>query len=85
VVVGARPPVYQKALVRDNRTGKLAEIDMNPELPPLDEGEPGRTYVFKPNEEVEADHPRCSIAQARLSQSRAERRQSWPPRQTSLG
>ena len=29
---------------------------MNPELPPLDEGEPGRNYVFKKDEEVEADH-----------------------------
>lgn len=45
--------MYQKSIVRDNRTGKLAEIEMNSELPPVDEGDPGRTYVFKKDEEIE--------------------------------
>jgi hypothetical protein len=55
VTVGARPPVWQKRIVR-GRDGKLAEIDMNPELPPLDEGDLGRSYTFKRGEEVSADH-----------------------------
>lgn len=45
--------MYQKSIVRDNRTGKLAEIEMNSELPPVDEVDPGRTYVFKKDEEIE--------------------------------
>jgi hypothetical protein len=56
IVVGARPIEWQKRIVRDNRTGKLADIDMH-ELPPVDEGDQGMSYAFKPNEEVSADHP----------------------------
>ena len=41
VTVGARPPEWQKRIVRDRHSGKLVEIDMNPELPPIDEGDLG--------------------------------------------
>jgi hypothetical protein len=39
----ARTPVYPTRIVRNNRTGKLEEMSMYPELPPIDEGDPGRT------------------------------------------
>lgn len=57
IVVGARAPVYEKRIVRDRHSGKLCEVDLNPERPPLDEGDPGMHYVFAKDEEVEADHP----------------------------
>ena len=57
ITVGARPPVYQTRIVRDRHTRKLVEVPMFPELPPLDEGSEGITYVFARGEEVEADHP----------------------------
>jgi hypothetical protein len=41
VTVGARPIEWQKRIVRDRHTGKLAEIDIH-ELPPVDEGDLGR-------------------------------------------
>jgi hypothetical protein len=56
ITVGARPIVWEKRIVRSNRTGKLAEIDMH-ELPPVDEGSEGIPYVFKADEEVWDDHP----------------------------
>lgn len=56
VVVGARPIKYQRKIVRDNRTGKLAEIDIH-EAPPEDPGSDGITYVFRQDEEVWSDHP----------------------------
>lgn len=56
VVVGARPIKYQRRIVRDRHTGKLVEIDIH-ELPLEDEGDPGETFVFKPREQVAADHP----------------------------
>jgi hypothetical protein len=56
VVVGARPLIYQRRIVRDRHTGRLAEIDMH-ELPPVDEGSEGIGYAFKAGEEVMADHP----------------------------
>jgi hypothetical protein len=56
ITVGARAPVYEKAIVRDRHTGKLAEVDMNPERPPVAEGDLGRSYVFKRDEKVRADH-----------------------------
>jgi hypothetical protein len=55
-VVGARPIQYQRKIVRDRHTGKLVEIDLH-EAPPVDEGDPGTTYVFRKGEAVEADHP----------------------------
>ena len=55
VTVGARPIEYQKRIVRDRHTGKLAEVDLH-ELPPVDEGDLGRSYVFKRDERVRADH-----------------------------
>ena len=33
VTVGARPPMFEKRIVRDRHSGKLMEIDMNPEVP----------------------------------------------------
>jgi hypothetical protein len=56
ITVGARPPVYETAIVRDNHTGKLAEVELNPERPPIDEGDLGRFYVFSRGEEISADH-----------------------------
>ena len=56
VTVGTRPPVYETAIVRNNRTGKLVEVDLNPERPPPDEGDLGRSDSFKRGEEVSADH-----------------------------
>jgi hypothetical protein len=34
VTAGARPPMFEKRIVRDRHSGKLMEIDMNPEVPP---------------------------------------------------
>ena len=56
IVVGARPIEWQRRIVRSNRTGKLAEIDMH-ELPPVDEGSEGIPYVFRADEEAWDDHP----------------------------
>jgi hypothetical protein len=56
VTVGARPVIYEKRIVRDRHTGKLAEIDIH-ELPPVDPGDEGISYVFKKGEQVHADHP----------------------------
>jgi hypothetical protein len=55
IVVGASPIEYQRRIVRDRHTGKLAEIDIH-ELPPVREAEPGRSYAFRRGEEVPADH-----------------------------
>jgi hypothetical protein len=35
--IGARPPEWQKALVRDRHSGQLAEVTLH-ELPPIDGG-----------------------------------------------
>lgn len=48
-VADARPVEYQKRIVRDNHTRKLAEIDIH-ELPPLDPGSEGRTFVVAKGE-----------------------------------
>jgi len=37
VTAGARPPMFENRIVRDRHSGKLMEIDMNPESP-IDEG-----------------------------------------------
>jgi hypothetical protein len=55
VVVGARPIEYAKRIVRDRHTGKLVEIDLH-EAPPVDEGDPGRSYAFAKGERVWPDH-----------------------------
>jgi hypothetical protein len=58
VVMGAQPPEFRKVIVRDRRTGLLAEVELAPsEAPPIDEGDEGHSYVFRRGEEVEADHP----------------------------
>ena len=41
VTAGARPPMFEKRIVRDRHSGKPMEIDMNPELPPHRRGRPG--------------------------------------------
>jgi hypothetical protein len=51
----ASPVEWQKRIVRDRHTGKLAEIDLH-EFPPVREAELGRSYVFKRDEKVRADH-----------------------------
>jgi hypothetical protein len=56
ITVGARPPVYETAIVRNRHTGQLAEVPLNPERPPLDPGDEGRWYVFKKGERVLSDH-----------------------------
>jgi hypothetical protein len=33
VTAGARPPMFEKRIVRDRHSGKLMEIDMNREVP----------------------------------------------------
>ncbi len=55
VVVGARPPEFQKRIVRNRHTGKLVEVELH-ELLPVDEGDLGRPYAFARGEEVDADH-----------------------------
>jgi hypothetical protein len=55
-VRGARAPVYKKAVVRDRKTGLLAEVPLT-ELPPLDEGDPGETIVVAKGERLLSDHP----------------------------
>jgi hypothetical protein len=56
ITIGARPIRYQKRIVRDRHTGKLAEIDIH-ELPPEDEGDLGVSYAFAKHEQVRVDHP----------------------------
>ena len=56
IVVGARPIIYRKHIVRDRHTGKLAEIDIHDE-PYADPGDEGTSYVFRKGEAAEADHP----------------------------
>ena len=56
VVVGARPPVPDTRFVRDRHTRRIVEVPMVPELPYLDEGDLGRSYIFTKDEEVAGDH-----------------------------
>jgi len=55
ITVGATPIVYEKRIVRDRHSGKLAEIDIH-ELPPVDPGHEGTAYVYKKGEEEWSDH-----------------------------
>ena len=57
IVVGARPPVDKTRKVRNRRTGEVVEVELNPEAPPLDEGDLGVPYTFSVGEKVFADHP----------------------------
>jgi hypothetical protein len=58
VIVGARAPTYRTVYVRNRHTGRVEEVPLAPiEAPPIDEGDEGRSYVFKKHERVEADHP----------------------------
>lgn len=55
ITVGARAPVYRTAIVRDRHTKQLVEVQLH-EAPPLDEGDPGRSYAFAQWQKVSADH-----------------------------
>jgi hypothetical protein len=55
-VIGARPPEWRTALVRDRHSGQLAEVTLT-ELPPIDEGDDGVTFCFKRGEQIPSDHP----------------------------
>ena len=57
IVVGARPPVYVRKNVYNVRKDQWEEIDINPEQPPVDEGDDGIPYTFKAGEKVRRDHP----------------------------
>jgi hypothetical protein len=59
VNVGGRPVEWHKRIVRDNRTGKLVEIDVH-ELGPKVRAEEGVPYAFRRGEEVSSDHPAVS-------------------------
>jgi hypothetical protein len=56
MVIGAKPVKWHQQIVRDNKTGRLAKVDMT-EWPPKEPAVDGTTYVFKRGEEAEADHP----------------------------
>ena len=56
MAIGARPKIYQRRVVRNNRTGLLEEIDIH-ELPPEDEGDEGEWYFFSEGKQYLADHP----------------------------
>lgn len=56
VNVGGRPPVYETRVVRDRKSGALAEVTLH-EFPPIDPGDLGTPYAFKAGEKVRADHP----------------------------
>ena len=57
-VEGARPPVPKVEIVRDRRTGLLAEVALAEiEHPLVDEGDPGVTHVVSKGEVLFDDDP----------------------------
>ena len=56
IVVGARPVEYARIEVTDKRTSQKVEID-DTDHAPIDEGEEGKSYVFREGQKVRADHP----------------------------
>jgi hypothetical protein len=56
VVVGARPPEWERRLVRNRRTGLIEEVVLN-EFDPVDEGDLGVGFAFAKHEAVLRDHP----------------------------
>lgn len=56
VNVGGRPPVYKTRIVRNSRTGALAEVTMH-EFPPIDPGDLGTPLRLQGRRKVRADHP----------------------------
>ena len=62
-VLGARPPEWRKVIVRNNRTGQLAEVSLQGEEDPIDPGDEGRTFLVKkgdlylPDDEVVQHKP----------------------------
>ena len=73
---GARPPMFENRIVRDRHSGKLMEIDMNPELPHRRGW--GRSYVFTKGEEVAAHHEAVLDAPGHLRTGRRLRRGERP-------
>jgi hypothetical protein len=58
IILGARAPVYRTTIVRDRKSGRLAEVPLAPiEAPPIDEGSEGVSYAFAKGERVMSDHP----------------------------
>jgi hypothetical protein len=66
VTVGARPIVYEKRIVRDRHTGRLAEIDVH-ELPPVDPGNRVFPTSSRRMRKSGAIIPRCWTPPAALS------------------
>jgi hypothetical protein len=56
-IEGARPAEWRKVIVRDRKTGRLAEVPLVGEEDPIDPGDEGTTYVFRKGEKVLSDHP----------------------------
>jgi len=54
ITVGARPVEYAKVRTYDARRQEWVEIDNQMEI--VDEGDPGRTYAFKPFQKVNPNH-----------------------------
>jgi hypothetical protein len=54
-VLGARNPEWRKVVVRNNRTGQLDEVSLQGEEDPIDEGDPGRTFIVAKGELFPAD------------------------------
>lgn len=54
IVVGARPPVYEKITVIHNKTG--LPVEMNSDRI-IDEGSEGIPYTFRPYQRVPRSHP----------------------------
>lgn len=64
---GARQAEYRKAIVRDRRTGRLAEVALT-EFPPLVEADEGEHLVVTKGEKFFEDDP---VVQALPAQFRA--------------
>jgi hypothetical protein len=56
-IEGARAPEWRKIVVRNKRTGQLAEVPLVGEEDPVDPGDEGTTYVLAKGEKVLSDHP----------------------------
>jgi hypothetical protein len=56
-IEGARAPEWRKIVVRDRKTGRLAEVSLQGEEDPVDPGDEGTTYAFAKGEKVLSHHP----------------------------
>ena len=57
VTLNARQPEWRKVIVRDRKTGQLAEVALVGEEDPIDPGSEGTFYTFRRGERVLSDHP----------------------------